>query len=436
MIILHLVQNSLPYISGSTIRSKYIFKYQKRFSKIIVLTSFLSEKNNKHFEIIEGIPYYRINKNISSLLKFYFNIFERLKDILFMFFNIDFDENIQFLIISPIVEYYIKKLIKFYNIDAVHVHSYYAEAQCAQKIANKREIPFIYEHRGFIEENVMANPKIKDKDYFKLLYNKANKFKKKETEIMKKSDLIITLSNIMKKELIKRNLDANKIKIIPNCADTKSIQPQPANLELKQKLKLSGLKIIGFIGRINGYEGIEILIRSIPYLLEQFRDLKVLLIGGGDPKYIRNLKKLSLDLNVSNYILFIGIVPHYEIKEYYSIIDIIVIPRLNLNVNRKVTPLKPLEAMAFRKLVIASNLPALRYVIIPKKTGDLFKAEDPIDLSSKIIYYLKNPEKKKVIEEFSRLYVEKYFSWETIVPKYKQLYLSLLEEKNLKNNNQ
>ncbi len=53
MLILHLLQNSLPKISGSTIRTKYIFKYQKKFVRIIALTSCLFNSFQEDLEIIK-----------------------------------------------------------------------------------------------------------------------------------------------------------------------------------------------------------------------------------------------------------------------------------------------------------------------------------------------------------------------------------------------
>ncbi len=120
MNILHLVQNSLPYISGSTIRSNYIFKYQKRFANIVVLTSFLFKNDHKNnFEIINGIPYYRIRKFTSKILRFYYNITNSVIDYLFYFFKINVNRKILFLLISPFVSPYIKKLIKIYKIDII-----------------------------------------------------------------------------------------------------------------------------------------------------------------------------------------------------------------------------------------------------------------------------------------------------------------------------
>ncbi|GAG81842.1 unnamed protein product, partial [marine sediment metagenome] len=200
--------------------------------------------------------------------------------------------------------------------------------------------------------------------------------------------------------------------------------------KVEKRFKINGKFIIGYIGRLSWYEGIDILIKSIPCVLKKIQNIILVLIGNINKDYLKYLKQLSRELNISKYILLLSAIPHREITKYYSIIDIIVLPRLNLNVSRLVTPLKPLESMALKTLVIASDLPALRFTIKPEKTGDLFKAEDPEDLASKIIYYLRNPEKRNKIEEFARDYVEKNFSWKKVVPNYRKIYDDLLKNKD------
>ena len=427
MKVLHLLQNSLPLISGSTIRSKYIFKYQKKFSKIFVLTSFLF-KSKKNLEIIGNIPYYRINNRIAFLLRKNFYFVKHLNNIFYKFFNIDLENKYQYFLISIFIKYYIRKLVKFYKIDIIHQHTHYEVGRYALKVAKKQKIPFIYEVRGFLEENLIANTKYRKNFDLKLVKHIYNKIKTNETNLMKKSDLIITLSDSMKKELRKRNIKEKKIKIIPNCTDTDLLQPVETNLKLKNDLKLNGKFVIGYIGRLSWYEGIDILIKAIPFVLKKIQNIKVVLIGNINKDYLKYLKQLSRELNISKYILLLSAIPHREITKYYSIIDIIVLPRLNLNVSRLVTPLKPLESMALKTLVIASDLPALRFTIKPRNTGDLFKAEDPEDLASKIIFYLINPEEKRKIEELARSYVEENFSWKRVVPNYEKIYFNLLKK--------
>lgn len=426
MRILHLVTNSLPLISGSTIRSKYIFKFQKDFARIIVLSSYLFRKSKNNLDFIEGIPYYRFNRRIALILAQLHFLQNRINDYLFHYLRIDLGDFIEDILISPFIKLYVKRLVKFYNIEIIHAHSNRQIAKYVVKLSKKYRIPFIYEVRGFHEYNLLASNSELKKFDIELFKHKYYRILKIETKLMKESDLIITLSESMKKEIIKRGIDKNKVKIVRNCTDPDILKPENFSNKLKRKLQLEGQYIMSFIGRINKYEGIEVIIKSLPFILEKFKNVSLLLIGNANKIYLNKLKNLAEDLNLSNHLLHIDAIPHTEIKKYYSISDFIVIPRLNIKLNRIVTPLKPLEAMAFKKLVIASDLPALRYSIIPKKTGDLFTSGNHKDLASKIIYYLNNPKEKRKIEEFVRKYVKENFSWKKIIPKYKNVYKDLL----------
>lgn len=429
MLILHLLQNSLPKISGSTIRTKYIFKYQKKFVKLIALTSFVFNSFQEDLEIIEGIPHFRVRRNVSSKFRLYLKYLGKLNYIFYKYFNIDINFGYQDFIISFYMRNYISKLVKYYKVDIIHAHSYYLAGKYGLPIAKKRNIPFIYEVRGFIEENLIANSSKRNRNS-KLIAITYKNIKRNETELMTKSDLIITLSKSMKDEIVQRNIDKDKIKIIPNGTDTDVLIPTPPNQNLIKKLDLKDQFVIGFIGRITWYEGIEILFKSINLIKKEVKNIKVILIGNIDKEYFNYLEKLARELKITHYISYIGSVPHESVIDYYSIIDIIVLPRVNFKVCRVVTPLKPLEAMALNTLVIASDFPSFRSIIIPKKTGVLFQAENPKDLASKIVYYNKNSKEKSEIEIFARNYAEDHFSWKKIIPKYKELYLELIKAKN------
>ena len=69
--------------------------------------------------------------------------------------------------------------------------------------------------------------------------------------------------------------------------------------------------------------------------------------------------------------------PHHEVELYYGLIDILAYPRKKMRLTELVTPLKPLEAMAQRKLVVASNVGGHRELIEDGVTGTLFPAGDP-----------------------------------------------------------
>jgi len=294
------------------------------------------------------------------------------------------------------------------------------------EIAKSMKIPYIYEVRGFIEESTLATARSWRLQDTKLVNLAYNRIKEQETKILKEADLIITLSDVMKKELIKRRLDQNKIDIIPNCIEVNQFKNIKMEHNLRKELDIDGELIVGYFGQIRWLEGIETLIKSIPIILKNGINIRVVLIGNIEKNYSIFLKTHINKLNISKNVLFFGSMPQKELIPYYSIVDMIIIPRANKKVCRIVTPIKPIEAMRFNTLVIASDLPALRYSIIDNKTGALFKPENEKDLAAKVIYYYRNPELKGEIEKYARKYVEENFSWEKVIQKYKKLYQNLL----------
>ncbi len=83
--------------------------------------------------------------------------------------------------------------------------------------------------------------------------------------------------------------------------------------------------------------------------------------------------------------MFAGRVPHGEVGRYYDLIDVLVYPRLSMRLTELVTPLKPLEAMAQGRLLVASDVGGHRELIRPGETGELFKAGDPDALAAAVL---------------------------------------------------
>jgi len=269
MNILHVLQMSLPYTCGASIRSGYICKYQKEFAKVFVLTTF-QYRSDKDMEIIDGIPYFRTNKNISSLLVLYMKWLERTRKIIFKFFGIDLSNRIFELPLSFFTKRYLKKIIKTYNIDLIHQYTQSFVGNYCLEVARKLHIPFIYSFRGFSEAGMLATVnmrRLSDKKTVKFMYKKL---RKEENDILRKADYVTTLSEPMKGILVKRGVDKEKIIVIPNSIDNTLIvhRTYTENYNLKKKLLLDGYFVLGHFGRLRAYEGIEILLRALRIVLD------------------------------------------------------------------------------------------------------------------------------------------------------------------------
>lgn len=411
MNIFHLLNRSLPDQSGYSIRSHNILIHQKLFSNPIALTdSDFILKNEP--DIIDDVIYYRCPRTLGIRLFYEPAIFKKIK-IARVYRRI-------YRSIFKIPKRMIVKIVKEKNVSVIHGHTPYGLAKRGEEVARKFKIPFVYEVRGFWEDTAVASGTLRENS------KKYLKMQKKEGKLMLKSDKLITLGELMKDELIKRGIDKKKIIVVPNAVNIDLIAPMSPSLDLKKKIGISNEFIVGYVGSVRKIEGIEVLINAIKIIKEKFDNIILLIVGQVPLDYSNDLKNMIKELNLENCVKFVGQVPVQKVQEYYSIIDVVVIPRTDLKVNRLVTPLKPLEVMAMGKVVLTSDLPALKELVKAGISGDIFETGNSDILADKIIYYRSNLELRKQLGQKARTYVEKNHNWKYNIMKYNDLYLKLI----------
>jgi glycosyltransferase involved in cell wall biosynthesis len=129
-------------------------------------------------------------------------------------------------------------------------------------------------------------------------------------------------------------------------------------------------------------------------------------------------------------VIFTGRVPHSEVGKYYSLVDLLVYPRKPMRLTDLVTPLKPLEAMAQGKPVIASDVGGHKELITDNETGFLFKAGDSVELAERLVELLTDKNKLNSVLLNGRTYVESVRNWKNSVSNYLPLYQKIIENKS------
>ena len=125
---------------------------------------------------------------------------------------------------------------------------------------------------------------------------------------------------------------------------------------------------------------------------------------------------------MADKVSFSGRVPHHAVPRSYILVDVLVYPRLKMRLTDLVTPLKPLEAMAQGRLLVASDVGGHKELIEDGKTGVLFRAGDPLALAQKTLALLGAPERWAALRAQGRSFVENERSWKASVARYKNVY--------------
>jgi len=183
--------------------------------------------------------------------------------------------------------------------------------------------------------------------------------------------------------------------------------------------------VFGFIGSFYHYEGLRFLVSVFGELVRRIPGARLLLVGGGPEESV--LADLAKDLHGS--VSLLGRVPHDQIGAYYSVIDVFICPRRSMRITELVTPLKPLEAMAMGKAVLASNVGGHKELIEDGKTGLLFAADDGRDLIERASRLAGEPGLRQRLGHAARRYVVEERSWSHLVPRYLPVYEAALADR-------
>lgn len=239
----------------------------------------------------------------------------------------------------------------------LHTTTDFKNAQIVSRAAEKLGIPWVYEVRGELENTWLSKVQEEERE-IALQSEYYNLARARETEAMKAASAVVVLSEVSKANLVTRGVEDSKIFVVPNAIDDQDLYRDIDIPKLRAELGLdSDSKWFGSVTSVVGYEGLELAIRALTQLDKNWNLLIV-----GDGTELPNLKKLAENLEVRNRVLFVGRQENADIWKWYAVLDVFVIPRIDAQVCRNVTPLKPLLAKALGVPTVCSDLPALREV--------------------------------------------------------------------------
>lgn len=395
MRILHILDHSLPLHSGYTFRTRAIVKAQlARGWDVACLTGPRHGAPGPDPEMVDGITFYRTERPAAAP--------------------------------APLGEYReiralskrLDRLVEAWRPDQLHAHSPVLTALAALPVARRRSIPLVYEIRAFWEDASVGNGTGREGSARYRLTRLI------ETHAARRADAVAVICAGLRDDLIARGIDPAKIVVSPNGVDMELFGRPPArDAAFAQSLGLADADTVGFIGSFYDYEGLDDLIAAMPLLVARRPKAQLLLVGGGPMEAA--LKAQAAASPAADRIRFVGRVPHDEVELYYALVDILAYPRKAMRLTELVTPLKPLEAMAQRKLVAASNVGGHRELIEDGVTGTLFPAGDPAALAEALAAMFDRPEDWEERRDTARSFVERERNWSSNISRYAPVYQRL-----------
>jgi glycosyltransferase involved in cell wall biosynthesis len=221
-----------------------------------------------------------------------------------------------------------------------------------------------------------------------------------------------------------------KMTIIPNCVDIDYFTKfEKKDKFLVKKYCLNDSLIVGYVGSTVNYEGLDTLVYATNNLIKKGVKIKLLIVGKGKTKScidtFNSISVLIKKLKISDNIFLVGQIDKSIVRKYYSVIDIICIPRKNYLVCNIVPPIKIFEAMSMEKTIIASDVCPILSIIKHDNNGRLFKSDDPNDLANQIKFIYDNQYKMTEYGKNARQHIIKNNQWKPYLEKLVNIYINL-----------
>ena len=227
-----------------------------------------------------------------------------------------------------------------------------------------------------------------------------------ERRICSAADRIVTVSTALKAYLVQeRGVRAEKISVLPNAINPDRFH-QVHGAPVRDKYKLNGQLVIGFVGSLRAWHGVDLMMQVIPDILREYAQCHFLIVGAGELE--QAVRQDVQDMGLSDKITLTGWIPYHEVPGYIAEMDITLMP----NSNFYGSPMKVFEYMAMGRPVIAPRLGPLEEIIDHNVNGILITPGNKEMFKDSIVDLIKDPQKRMQIGKQARSDVFQYHTWE------------------------
>ena len=233
-----------------------------------------------------------------------------------------------------------------------------------------------------------------------------------ESWIYSKSDFVCAVTHGIAQSLIHdKRVEPNRVLLLPNGVDTDLFRYLPPDIELKQKLGLTGKRVVIYAGTHGVAHGLENVLRAA-YLLRNDPTLRFLLIGSGSAK--AKLIALARALALSN-VTFLDAVAPEEVARYFSISFCGLVSIKPIKILSSAVSAKTLAGMACGRAVLFCGPKDAARLIVEADAGLTVPSDNPQLLADAVQLLASEPALAAKYGKNGRAFVEQHFTWPALV---------------------
>jgi len=284
----------------------------------------------------------------------------------------------------------IEKAIREKEIDAIVLYSVPTNGLQTITLAKKYGVPVIF--RSIDVLHMLVTSKLLRPLVFSL-----------EKWVYVHVDRVLTLSPKLTDYVIRMGADRNKVELLPFGVDMKKFNPNVDTTELRGKLGIAkDDKVIVFIGTLFEFSGLDLYLGQFPVVLKEFPEAKLVIVGGG--ALFEKLKKLVVDLKLTENVILTGFQPFDMMPQYINLADICINPFIVNMTTRDIIPGKIMQYLSCAKPVLATPLSGMVSLLSGPEQGVVYANINEFEENT--VKILKDSDLARVIGKNGYRYVE------------------------------
>jgi glycosyltransferase involved in cell wall biosynthesis len=234
--------------------------------------------------------------------------------------------------------------------------------------------------------------------------------------IILQADTVIAICHDLE-QTVRRLAPDKPVYLIENVAVDEALPPASKQevAQLRLQLALTNSRVLLYTGTFESYQGIELLLKSVPLVQAEFPDARYVLVGGR-PDQIAKQEQLAQELGISEMVHFVGQRPLDEMPAYMALADILISPRSE-GTN---TPLKLYTYLRSGKPVLATKIFSHTQML----TNDTAKLVAPTSeaLARGAMELLRNPKQAALLGANGKKMAAERYSWGAFLAKNEHAY--------------
>lgn len=231
-----------------------------------------------------------------------------------------------------------------------------------------------------------------------------------ERWVLSRADAVLAVSAPLRDHVIGLGADPGRVHVFPNGVDPAVFQPGAPEPGLRAHLKLGEGPVLGFVGGLRPWHGVEALSELMERLARRHPTAQLLIVGEGPLR--ASLEEGFRKRKVTDRVRFAGNVPHEAVAGVIRLFDVALAPYPKLEHAFYFSPLKLFEYMACGVAVAAADAGQVAEVVQDGRTGLLHRPGDVAGLASSCDRLLRNPRLRRSLGRAGAKRVHTHFTWE------------------------